>query len=107
MLFSPPHAILPVKQLEDGIVLFIKAFPGSSKKRFGDIIHVQEKYFLKVYIHEPAVNGCANQSLIQFLSNAFNVKKSSISILKGITTKEKQIFIKGLLIDDIVQKIFI
>lgn len=49
---------------------------------------------LKVYVKAPAVEGKANQALIEVLANYFNVKKSKIEIVKGEKSKVKRVVVK-------------
>jgi len=51
---------------------------------------------LKIRIAAPPVDGAANVELIKILAKKFNISKSAIEILKGQTSKTKQIKIDGL-----------
>lgn len=44
---------------------------------------------LRVRLAAPPVDGKANAALIDFLSDAWGVSKSSISIVRGETAREK------------------
>jgi len=46
---------------------------------------------LKVHLRSPPVKGKANEELIEALGEQFKVKKSSIRILKGQTSKIKEV----------------
>jgi len=46
---------------------------------------------LKVWLVARAHDGEANEALIEFLSESFNVAKSRIKIIKGLTSKNKVI----------------
>ncbi|MFN0117644.1 MAG: DUF167 domain-containing protein [Elusimicrobiota bacterium] len=50
---------------------------------------------VRVRIAAPAIDGKANEELIQFLAEFFEVRKSSVSILKGEKGKEKIIQVEG------------
>lgn len=51
---------------------------------------------LRVRIAAPPVKGKANQELVEFLSELLGVSKSSLSIEKGISSKNKTIAVRGL-----------
>lgn len=51
---------------------------------------------LKVKIKSPPVDGAANAELIKTLAKFFDVPKSAVEILKGQTSKLKQVKISGL-----------
>ncbi|GAB1262823.1 DUF167 family protein [Aurantivibrio plasticivorans] len=48
---------------------------------------------LKIRISSPPVDGKANTQLIKFLSKAFGVPKSHVSLLKGHTSRQKTVSI--------------
>lgn len=43
----------------------------------------------KVYLNAPAVEGKANKALIEVLADYFKVKKSQVSIVKGLKGRRK------------------
>ncbi|MFA5130557.1 MAG: DUF167 domain-containing protein [Patescibacteria group bacterium] len=47
-----------------------------------------------IKLHAPPMEGKANEELIRFLSEEFDVPKSSIEIVKGQTAKVKIVEIK-------------
>lgn len=51
---------------------------------------------LKIKIASPPIDGAANAELIKLLSKTFGVPKSEIEILKGETSKNKQLKIYGI-----------
>ena len=50
---------------------------------------VQEPGRIKVYLRAPAVEGKANEALIEFLADHFNTKKKGIKIIAGAKSREK------------------
>lgn len=46
---------------------------------------------LKVYVSKPALKDQANKRLIEVLAEHLKVRKSSLSIIKGHTSKDKLI----------------
>ncbi|MFH1946724.1 MAG: DUF167 domain-containing protein [Candidatus Magasanikbacteria bacterium] len=69
----------------------IKVLPRSSKN---EIVGKLPDGTLKIKLKAPPVDGEANTELIKFLSKEWKVPKSSIKILKGLTSKIKLIEIK-------------
>jgi len=53
----------------------------------------QEGSLYKVYLTAPAVDGKANQALIAFLADHYDIPKSRIEIIKGLKTRHKMIII--------------
>ena len=50
---------------------------------------------VRVRVAAPAVDGKANEELLEFLAEFFGVKKSYVSILRGEKGKEKTVQIEG------------
>jgi hypothetical protein len=69
--------------------LNIKVIPNAKQNRL-----VEEPGRLKVYLTAPAVEGKANEALIEFLAEHFKVKKSKISIIRGLKSREKIVEIR-------------
>ncbi len=68
--------------------LNVKVIPNSSRSKVekGD-----KKDFFKIYLKSAPKKGKANEELIQLLSKYFNVKKGNVRIVKGKTSKLKEI----------------
>ena len=50
---------------------------------------------LKIALAAPPVDGEANAALIEFLSDALNVRKSDVSLLEGETSRRKRLAVRG------------
>lgn len=50
----------------------------------------------KVALHAPAVDGKANEALVNFLSDFFHLPKRAITLVSGQTNRCKVIEIQGL-----------
>ena len=64
--------------------LNIKVIPGAKKnllKKEGEIY--------KIYLTAPAVEGKANEALIEFLADYFQVRKSHVEIMQGLKSRRK------------------
>lgn len=89
MIFKNNFAF--VRAQSDGIQLQLHIQPGSSRCEFagthGDA--------LKLRISARPVEGAANAAVCAFLAEFFGLSKSSVSILKGETSRSKVIFLKG------------
>jgi uncharacterized protein len=60
---------------------------------------------LQVKVAAPPVKGKANSELIEFLSEALGIRKSSLTILKGLTGHNKVIEIEGLSQEEVIQRL--
>lgn len=73
------------------MTLNIKVFPGAKKNLYRD-----EGTAVKVYLTAPPIDGRANDALVKFLSCHFNVRLSSIEIIKGLKSRNKVVNINVL-----------
>lgn len=74
-----------------GVILSVRVGPAASRQRFAGL--VGDRLVIKVCAR--AVEGKANQALCNFLSQALKLPKSSVSITRGATSRDKTVFIQG------------
>jgi uncharacterized protein (TIGR00251 family) len=82
---------IPFKKTKNGIMIKVKVEPRSSKKGITGILDNT----LKVRLTAPPVDNAANEQLIQIISEETGIKKSFIRIIKGHSSKQKIIELKG------------
>lgn len=61
--------------------------------------------FLQVRIAAPPDKGKANKELVDYLGEKLGVKKSSITITKGLTSRNKVITIAGISREGMIKRI--
>ena len=88
MLFSEN---LPIKTVNNQILLSVKVTPKASKNRIGSIFNNN----LKIYVTVAAEAGQANKAVIELLSDSLKINKSNILIVQGLTSSTKTISISG------------
>ena len=71
------------------MILKIKVIPGARKNLFKE-----EAGGIKVYLTAPPVDGKANEALVHFLAEHYQIKLSSIEITKGLKSRNKIIKIE-------------
>jgi len=80
-----------LEQTKNGVTVFAKIVPGSSKTSIAGILGGM----IKIKIASPPEKGKANKELISFLSKKLGLRKNDISIVSGETNPVKQIQIIG------------
>lgn len=73
---------------EDGVLIKIRISPNASKNQIildGDTI--------KLKVTAQPIENKANKAVVEYLSKLLKVPKTSISIVKGDTSKDKTLFI--------------
>lgn len=64
----------------------IRVITNAKKERI-----IKSEDIFKVYVSSPPIEGRANQRVAELLSEYFKVKKSQITIISGLKSKEKTI----------------
>lgn len=87
----------PSRKSGGGVVIDVRVVPRSSTARVIGLV----EGVLKVKLTAPPVDGAANKELIKLLSSYFQVRKRSVRILRGESSKNKRVAIEGLAEDSI------
>jgi uncharacterized protein (TIGR00251 family) len=82
---------MPFQRSKKGVTLKIKVEPRSSRKGISGVVGDA----IKIKVNAPPVGGAANEELIEVLSEEFGIKKTSIKILRGMSSRNKVVEIEG------------
>ncbi len=82
---------LPIKILDDKVLLYVKVTPKASSDKIGKILDGT----LKIYVRAVPENGQANKAVIELLSDSLKIAKSNISIDSGFTFNKKTVSLFG------------
>lgn len=82
---------MPFQKSKKGVTLKIKVEPRSSRKGISGIVGDA----IKIKVNAPPAGGAANKELIEVLSEEFGIKKTSIKILRGMSSRNKVVEIEG------------
>lgn len=92
---------MDVQEHQDGVTIRIRVQPRASKNRivgpFGDA--------LKVAVTAPAVDGAANEAVIEFLAAKINTSRNQVAIVTGHTSRTKLVKFFGISKDELMQKL--
>lgn len=83
---------MPFQRSKKGVTLKIKVEPRSSRKGISGVVGDT----IKIKVNAPPAGGAANEELIEVLSEEFGIKKTSIKILRGISSRNKVVEIEGI-----------
>ena len=78
------------------IRLNIRVYPGAHRTEVGGRYGNGEPPVLVVRVNAPAVDGRANQAVIEALSSALGVRKSAIRIAAGASSRTKVVEVFGI-----------
>ena len=77
--------------LEDSLILSVYVQPRASKNQ---ICGIQGEE-LKIRLTSPPVDGAANKLCREFVADLFDVSKSSVEIISGLSSRHKRLRIFG------------
>jgi uncharacterized protein (TIGR00251 family) len=80
-----------------GFILQIRVTPGAKKN---EIIRVDDNKVVHMKIKAPPVEGKANQEVLNYLHELFSIRISQMELLRGDKSREKQICVNGISVDD-------
>src|SRR5437879_8822969 len=83
--------MLEVQEREGAVTFLFRSQPRASK----DEIAGEMGGALKVRLRAPAVEGRANEALVEFLAELLKTPRSAVSILSGERSRVKRIEIRG------------
>lgn len=78
-------------QTKDGLLVELHVQPGASSAGFAGV-HADA---LKLRVTSRATDGQANQAVIKFLADYFQVPKTCVSITRGHSSRRKTILVVG------------
>jgi len=84
--------MLNIHKRTGGVTIECYVTPRAAKNK----IKGERNGALAVALAAPPVDGKANEALIEFIARLFSVPKSSVSIIRGETGRNKLVFIKRL-----------
>jgi uncharacterized protein (TIGR00251 family) len=83
---------IPYRKTKSGIAIEVKVQPRSSKKGVDRV----DGGVLRVRLTAPPAEGAANAQLIEVLSDTLGVRKSSMRIVRGLSSRNKVVEIEGI-----------
>ncbi|HEY6969337.1 MAG TPA: DUF167 domain-containing protein [Candidatus Angelobacter sp.] len=83
--------MIPLKETSSGITFNVKVQPRARKNAITGTVGDA----LKLALTAPPVEGKANQAVIEFLADFFEIPRSSITIASGAASRRKVIRISG------------
>lgn len=93
----PPY----LKPHGDGVCLSLKVQPRASKNEIGEALGNE----LKLKVTAPPVDSAANEAVIEFLADTLDRPRGSIQLLRGNTSRHKQILIQGMSAEAVAAKL--
>ena len=93
MSFARPH--------KDGVLLGIRLQPRASRNAIGQVMGDE----LKVSVTAAPVDSAANEALVTFLAECLHTAKGAIQLIRGQTSRHKQVLVTGLALEVVQQRL--
>jgi uncharacterized protein (TIGR00251 family) len=84
--------MIPTNETARGITFAVKVHPRARKNAITGVVGNA----LKLALTAPPVEGKANQSVIEFFADLFEIPRSSVTIASGETSRNKVVRITGM-----------
>ena len=88
-----------IRETKDGVTLAVRDQPGAKKTAIAGIYGEGDSAQLKIAVQAPPIEGRANEALIKFLADKFDLPKSSVGILSGDLGRTKVFLLRGLTLE--------
>ncbi len=89
------------RQTGDGVILDLEISPGAKETAVHGYNPWRKR--IEVRLSERAQKGKANEQLISFISDLFNVNSRDVRIITGSTNSKKSVLIAGAQVPDILK----
>jgi uncharacterized protein (TIGR00251 family) len=86
---------------QDGVLLSIKLQPRASRNEICNVTGSE----LKVKVTAAPVDSAANEALVRLLSETLDCPRSAIEIVRGQTSRHKQVLVRGCPADAVAGKL--
>lgn len=84
-----------VREVAGGVTLAIRAQPGAKKTAIAGVYGEGDAAQLKIAVQAPPIEGRANEALIAFLAEKFDISRRSVELISGEQSRSKVFLIKG------------
>lgn len=85
------HQIL--RKLDDGVAVSVRVQPRAS---VSEIAGAYGDRAVKIRLAAPPVDGAANDELVSFLADLFDIPRRRVSLERGHGSRDKQVRIRGI-----------
>ena len=95
-----------IREHQDGLLLRLQIQPKASKTEIvGPFGASSEEMRLKIRVAAPPVEGAANEAVLHFLKKKLGIPAHQLEILRGSTSKMKDVLCRGISLQEIKLKL--
>ena len=96
---------LVLREVSGGVTLAVRAQPGAKKTAIVGMYGEGDAAQLKIAVQAPPVEGRANEALVAFLAEAFDIPKRSVELVNGELSRSKVFLLRGVRLQYAVSRI--
>ena len=89
-----------LRAVATGVTLAVRVQPGAKKTAITGIYGEGAEMQLKIAVQAPPIEGRANEALITFLADTFNIHKSAVELINGELSRSKVFLLRGITLAD-------
>ena len=94
-----------LREVQGGVTLAVRAQPGAKKTAIVGVYGEGDAAQLKIAVQAPPVEGRANEALIAFLAEVFEIPKRSVELVSGELSRSKVFLLRGVRLQYAVSRI--
>ncbi len=84
-------SMLWIQETADGVILKVVVQPRGSRNEIAGL----QGDALKIKLTAPPVEGAANKMCVEFLAKSLKVRKSDVEIIRGQSSRTKQVLVRS------------
>lgn len=90
-----------LQQRNDGVCVMLKVQPRASRSELGGVIGNE----LMLKVTASPVDSAANEAVLNFLAEVLDRPRNAIQLVRGQTSRHKEILIRGASLDEVKAKL--
>jgi uncharacterized protein (TIGR00251 family) len=95
------------RETRAGLLLFLKVTPNASRDEIGEVVaDVDGQGQLVVRVRAVPEKGKANKAVVKLIAKKLGCRASAVEVLKGDTSRQKQICIADLSEKELMARLF-
>ena len=98
---APATGAAFLRETAEGVVLTLKVIPRSSVNGVAGV----QADALKLKVTAPPVDSAANAEVVRFLAEILEVPRGAVQLLRGATSRHKQVRVVGLTGAQLLQRL--
>jgi uncharacterized protein (TIGR00251 family) len=89
-----------VREHPDGCTLSVRVQPGAKRTAITGVYGEGEQAALRIALQAPPIDGRANEALIGYVAELFDLPRAAVTLTHGQTGRSKRLLLSGLQASD-------